>query len=103
MPHNAGTAAILGGAMLDTFVLSGSESVVPLLVFGPLAILWGAFLTWAAWKDPGGRFTAYYEDSKDSRVGFWAVSRNGIQFRGWHLILGIGFFVGGIACLVWAL
>jgi hypothetical protein len=31
------------------------------------------------------------------------VSRNSIQFRGWHVVAGTCFFIGGIVGLVWAL
>jgi hypothetical protein len=88
---------------LDLPALFGSESVIPVLVFAPLFILGGAFLVWAAWTDPGGWFTGYYEDKKDSRIGFWAVSRNSIDFRGWHWVLGVCFVIFGIVGLVLAL
>jgi hypothetical protein len=89
--------------MSDSSALFASESVIPVLIFAPICILWGAFLVWAALTDPGGWFTAWFEGNKDQRGGFWAVSRNSVDFRGWHFVLGAGFVGGGIVGLVWAL
>ena len=89
--------------MLNGSALLGSESVIPVLILAPLLILWGAFLAWAAYTDPGGWFTSWYEGNKGERSGFFAISRNSIDFRGWGFGIGIVFFVAGVASLVWAL
>jgi hypothetical protein len=89
--------------MIDFTDLFGSENVIPILFIAPISILWGAFLLWAAWTDAGSFFSSWYEENKDSRIGFWAVSGSSGGFRGWHVVAGTCFVIGGVAGFVWAL
>ena len=81
-------------------VLGSQQQPIALLILAPIAILWGAFLFWTAVTDRGKWFSAWYEENKDSKMGFWAVSRDAKQFRAWHAVLGVGFCVVGILVLI---
>lgn len=81
-------------------LLSTQHNATALLIFAPIAILWGAFLFWMAVTDRGKWFSAWYESNRDSKMGFWAVSRDAKQFRAWHAALGVAFVVGGILILM---
>lgn len=51
-------------------------------------------------RDPGHFVTRLFEDHRDSRLGFWAVSKNPVQFRYWWGSLGIGFLLLGVDMIV---
>lgn len=75
------------------------QNAIVSLIAAPVLILFGAFVTWAAVTDAGGWFSAWYEAYKDSKMGFWSVSRNERQFRAWHVAGGVVFVVVGALVL----
>jgi hypothetical protein len=84
-------------------LLLASQSGVVLWVVATGGILGGTFLGWVALTDRYRVFSDWYEENKDSRIGFWAISGNAKQFRMWFVVLGVGCVAAGVAALVVAI
>jgi len=70
------------------------------MILGPIAVVTGLLLVFGAIKNPSGFFSNWYEDYRDSKLGFWAISRSANQFRFWHAVLGLGMTVAGVAVVI---
>lgn len=86
--------------LLTSVLLISEDRPLWLDFLPPIIMCFGVLLFWGAVKDPSGYFTDWYEDHKNSMLGFWFVSRSARQFRIWHGLLGLWFFGIGLTALI---
>jgi hypothetical protein len=79
-----------------------SQSVIVLSVIGVAAILWGLFVVWVALTDRWDMLSRWYEENKDSKIGFWSISADTRGFRSWFIVFGVCCAGAGVAALVGA-
>lgn len=70
------------------------------LIVGIVAIAAGLFLLWVVVTDRYGVLSSWYEENKDSKVGFWVISGDAKQFRSWFGVVAVGVVGVGIAAVV---
>jgi len=77
-----------------------SQNAIVLWVIGVVAILWGLFVLWVAIPDRWSVLSSWYEENKDSKIGFWAISADARGFRGWFVVFGLCCTAVGVVALV---
>jgi len=80
-----------------------SQAGATLWIVASAGVLGGAFMGWAAFTDRHRMFSRWYEENKDSKIGFWAISPDEKTFRMWFVLSGAVLMAIGIAALVVAI